>query len=207
MVGVITLLLGIGASKILVCAPSNTGIDEIVRRLITGVTTKSGNKRKVKVSRIASAEAEPSEDILPYTLANLAKSLKEKGAHYTPSDAPMLKQKIARYESLRAEFEKSKVEGVSLKCIELFAEFDKLHPDVKSVDEKIRFLNSECNRMKFGLDTLRLQSASECIGQKVYEESVLREAEVICTTLSTSGIELMNGLKFDYLIIDEACQV
>ena len=40
------------------------------------------------------------------------------------------------------------------------------------------------------------------------EEAIIREARIVCTTLSMSGIdklEIMKG-EFDYLIVDEACQ-
>jgi senataxin len=40
------------------------------------------------------------------------------------------------------------------------------------------------------------------------EEGIIKNARIICTTLSMSGIEKLEIMKdkFEYLIIDEACQ-
>jgi senataxin len=37
-------------------------------------------------------------------------------------------------------------------------------------------------------------------------QRVLSEAQVVCATLSASGMEMLSKLNFDVVIIDEACQ-
>jgi len=205
----VTLLLGIKTTrnKILICAPSNTGIDEIVRRIIPGISTPTGNMRKVKVLRICSSEADPTEDILPYTLNRLAKLHKDRYSKFTMKDLPLLQEQLKHIESLKQEFENSKKEGITFKCIELLAEFDRHHPDMKNLNDKIKYLSEESLKIQSNIEGIKISSLSGNKGIKAYEQKILNDAEIICTTLSTSGIELLNGMKFDYLIIDEACQV
>ena len=175
-----------------------------MRRLSLGIPIKNNNRRKVKLVRIVSSEVELTPDILPYTLGNLAKLRKEKYAMCTPADVKLIKQKIIQNEGIREEFIKGMKEGLSIKCIDLINKFDKTHPELTTLDDKINFLSTEITHLQNQVKDLQAFSTT---GRKAYEESVLNDAEVVCTTLSTSGIELLNEHKFEYLIIDEACQV
>lgn len=203
MVGIVSLLLSSGVQKILICAPSNAGIDEIVRRLSRGIPTKDA-RRQVKLVRIAAADVELTPDIIPHTLQSLLKTKKELYASYTPAEVPGMKQKLKQYEGLLEEFVKGRREGLTLKCIELIAKFDKTHPELRSLSDKIAFLSSEVGKLQ---NLLRDLQTFNTAGKKVHEDSVLNDAEVVCTTLSTSGIDLLSERAFDCLIVDEACQV
>ncbi len=161
----------------------------------------------MKVVRIASAEWEPTEDILPFTLNSLAKAERERCARCRPMDMPTLRQRLAKHESLLTEFRRARKEGLSSYCMELITEFDKQHPNAVKLDDKIAILNENCEAIKRDMSSLRLDTVANRKGQRIFEETVLENAEVVCTTLSTSGIELLSGCKFDYLIVDEACQV
>jgi hypothetical protein len=123
---------------------------------------------------------------------------------YTPVDIQLIKQKIMQNKGIREEFIKGMRQGLSIKCIDLINKFDKTHPELTTLDNKINFLSAEITHLQNQLKDLQTFGT---LGRKAYDESVLNDAEVVCTTLSTSGIDLLNERKFEYLIIDEACQV
>ena len=60
--------------------------------------------------------------------------------------------------------------------------------------------------------TLQVSKIQEALHENLYwreiEEGIIKQARIVCTTLSMSGLEKLEVLKdqLDYLIIDEACQ-
>eukprot|EP00400_MALV-I_sp_L67-5_P000666 gene666-481_t len=74
--------------KVLICAPSNAAIDEIVRRLVSGITGPDGNKYKPSVVRLGPNVA---EDLRQYSLNDMVdKKIIERGQrHDNPSELKM----------------------------------------------------------------------------------------------------------------------
>lgn len=66
--GIISMLIGAGARKIMICAPSNAAVDEIVCRL--SVKGLLGVKEDVKsmILRIGASEYEPSPEVKKFML-------------------------------------------------------------------------------------------------------------------------------------------
>eukprot|EP00742_Colponemidia_sp_Colp-10_P011777 GILJ01013141.1.p1 GENE.GILJ01013141.1~~GILJ01013141.1.p1 ORF type:complete len:1814 (+),score=235.23 GILJ01013141.1:329-5443(+) len=246
------------AAKILVCAPSNAAVDEIVLRLAkTGVWDQSGNFVKPRVVRFGGGQVDASMNqyVKQYTLESL---VAERVAQRTTDSATRevqptdVKQKL---ESIRADLDK-----FDSKMSEIRAEIAQLESEERQY-EMVKFAEATIsNELEAGkpdsdkpkapspLEQLasqrqtRLQAleqeewklrsakstrakalyATKAQAREVYanveqvknnvRNSILCEADIICTTLSSSSHESISTLvqsgrmKFSHLIIDEAAQ-
>lgn len=93
------------------------------------------------------------------------------------------------------------------------AELEVSHDNVSkgaTLDEEIKRLNYRRVTIIQKLDRLRDQQKSDnrtldAVRRK-FRMDVLAEADVICSTLSGSGHDILEALEFDMIIIDEAAQ-
>ena len=69
------MLLSSDVRRVLVCAPSNAAVDEIVTRLSTGglIGLKSDKKLGAHLLRVGAMDYDPSEDVLSHTLDMICK--------------------------------------------------------------------------------------------------------------------------------------
>lgn len=184
--------------KVLICAPSNAAIDELVIRLKAGVYNASGELFSPKIIRLGRSDA-------------MNPAIKDTG----------LEEQVERLLSGRA---KDVVIDPSIrlehnKCI---AERDRLRNELKNeslTDDEIRSLETQLREVSKKrseiakkLDVQREQASiahrTREIERRQAQAKVITEAQVICSTLSGSAHDflLSMSMKFDQVIIDEACQ-
>ena len=165
--------------RVLICAPSNAAIDEIVRRLKVGIYDCYHVKFTPRIVLLGS------QDMIHEEVKDLS------------IDAVVEKTFIASCKESLELLKKQKSEVAQLKKDLDFAETDQRQAD-KLQDLKKALWSARENMKK---NTVFIENTRHSLRTKV-----LNDAQVICTTLSSSGIELLSKMQFPFVIIDEACQ-
>ncbi|KAK3826338.1 MAG: AAA domain-containing protein [Linnemannia elongata] len=194
-------------SRILVCAPSNAAIDEIVKRFKGGIRNTAGEIFIPKVIRVGNIEAVNAEvqDVALDTL--IAKELES--ASTSKDDFQTSARSLAtmreKLRGVQQELEHARLEHVQAK------ESD----DAMAVNmalSKIKALNKSKWQLGQEMDSARLNhselSQKKDQARKDARNKILGEADVICSTLNASGHDLLTSatFTFDTVIIDEAAQ-
>ncbi|KAK6441813.1 DEAD-box type RNA helicase [Oleoguttula sp. CCFEE 5521] len=191
-----------GASKkLMVCAPSNAAVDEIVMRLKNGVKTKTGRQHAINIVRIGRSDAINS-NVQDVTMDELvAKHLGGSGDDQKQRQKNELlykeHQKVsAELRDLYEQRDSGKVEGKAQ----------------KDLLETIVSVRRRKNELGMSIDASKDQEKSAGreaeLSKKRAQQAVLDKAHVICATLSGSGHDMFQNLniEFETVIIDEAAQ-
>ncbi|KAF9425648.1 DEAD-box type RNA helicase [Podila epigama] len=194
-------------SRMLVCAPSNAAIDEIVKRLKGGIRNSEGVMFIPKIVRVGNLDSVNAEakDVVLETL--IAKELELASA--AKDDFRLTAQTISslldRMRKIGEDIEKARLELVNAK--------EEGSPTlVADAEAKIRALRHEKWKVGQDLNLARSDQAENAQkkdqARKNARDKILGEADVICSTLSASGHELLtnNSFSFETVIIDEAAQ-
>ncbi|CAK1354444.1 Helicase SEN1 [Cercospora beticola] len=194
------------AKKLLVCAPSNAAVDELVLRLMKGVKTKDGEHHDIKVVRIGRSEA-ISAQVADVTMETLVQQ--KIGGANGPDD---------KQRKLNANLFKEHSE-VSAQLRDLYQQRDseeemrKLEPPQrKELEDTIIHVRKRKAELGQRIDSVKDNEKSagreQELNRKRAQQAVLDEAHVICATLSGSGHDMFSGLsiEFETVIIDEAAQ-
>lgn len=184
--------------KVLVCAPSNAAVDELVLRLREGVKNCNGQIFNPKVVRLGRSDA-VNAAVRDLTLEELLDNQLRTQA-----------TKAAIDPNIRIEH---------TKCLELR---DKYREELKSpgltseqigeLETKLLDVNKKRNTLAKKLDEQRenvsIAFRTKEIERRKLQAKILTEAQIICSTLSGSAHDFLSTLsmKFDQVIIDEACQ-
>ncbi|KAK4155137.1 SEN1 N terminal-domain-containing protein [Chaetomidium leptoderma] len=190
------------AKKLLVCAPSNAAVDELVLRLKAGVKTMHGTSHKINVLRLGRTDA-INAGVKDVTLDELVKARMEAEINNSgPSDreklhqeAGVLKEKIGE---LRPQLEAARASDNRTFTMKLQREFDELKRRQAHIGAKID--QNKSNGNTFARETE--------IKRRQIQQDILDKAQVLCATLSGSGHEMFKNLnvEFETVIIDEAAQ-
>ena len=190
------------AKKLLVCAPSNAAVDELVLRLKAGVKTMHGTTHKIEVLRLGRSEA-INAAVRDVTLDELVKARLDAEINNSgPSDreklhkdAGELKEKIAE---LRPQLEAARASDNRTFTMKLQREFDELKRRQAHIGAKIDANKSNGNTFAREMEIKRRQ----------IQQDILDKSQVLCATLSGSGHEMFKNLnvEFETVIIDEAAQ-
>ncbi|KAI7818557.1 AAA domain-containing protein [Gamsiella multidivaricata] len=194
-------------SRILVCAPSNAAIDEIVKRLKGGIRNTVGQIYIPKVVRVGTLETVNAEvrDVALDTL--IAKELESSSSSKEEfqSVSQSLVSMREKMRQLQQDLEKARLELVQAK--------DASDPmSITNAQSKVKAINKSKWQLGQELDSARSnqQEASQKKDQarKDARNKILGEADVICSTLSASGHDLLTTsvFTFESVIIDEAAQ-
>lgn len=189
--------------KLLVCAPSNAAVDELVMRLKAGVRTVHGEDRKVSIVRLGRSDAINStvKDVTLEELVNAKLNLASNKKTSTGEDinSLMMAHKAACEEinALRSRLDEMKAQGKS-------ATTDQDH-DFEVLKRKRQQLS---NNIDTARDNGNIASRDAEINRRQIQQGVLGGAHVICATLSGSGHDMFQNLniEFETVIIDEAAQ-
>lgn len=189
--------------KLLVCAPSNAAVDELVLRLKTGVKTSTGKTRPINVLRLGRSDA-INAAVKDVTLDELVRlrlegdNTKDKAKAERDKlheDAAKIKEKVleirTRLDEARANDDVATVNALSRK-------FDELKREQMQVGKQIDVNKDSGNSLAREMEMRRRQ----------VQQEILNSAHVICATLSGSGHEMFRNLdvEFETVIIDEAAQ-
>ncbi|KAF9077696.1 SEN1 N terminal-domain-containing protein [Rhodocollybia butyracea] len=180
--------------KILLCAPSNAAIDEIVHRL----KDRFPSLKVVRTGAAQSISLSVKDVSLDSLIETKLGSSGQNESKDTANEMISVRQEFQTARSLRQE----KIQELH-KLRENGAPFDSLEAEVKQLTIKTTSLRQR-------LDGLRDKHTSESrtmdTARRRARDEVLREADVICSTLSGTGHENLEQYDFEMVIIDEAAQ-
>lgn len=189
--------------KLLVCAPSNAAVDELVLRLKNGIKTIGGKSRNINVLRLGRSDA-INAAVKDVTLDELVKSrlegdnTKEKAKadrEKLHEDAGKIKEELAL---LRPRLEETR--GLDDRALysNLSRQFEELKKKQMQIGKQIDSSKDSGNSVAREMEMRRRQ----------VQQEILNSAHVLCATLSGSGHEMFRNLdvEFETVIIDEAAQ-
>ncbi|RMZ83774.1 hypothetical protein DV738_g1063, partial [Chaetothyriales sp. CBS 135597] len=189
------------ARKVLVCAPSNAAVDELVMRFKKGVKTMHGSTESLTVVRLGRSEA-INMQVKDVTLEELVNArLNGNGNREQKEDihAVMMEHKAAsdQLNQLRDKMNTMRSRGEAV-----------VPADEQAVDglrRKKAMLGTKIDNMREKQNTA-VRDAE--LHRKRIQQEILDSAHVLCATLSGSGHEIFQGLnvEFETVIIDEAAQ-
>ncbi|KAH6607189.1 helicase sen1, partial [Trichoderma cornu-damae] len=191
------------SKKLLVCAPSNAAVDELVLRLKSGVKTVNGKSRGINVLRLGRSEA-INAAVKDVTLDELVKVRLEGDTTRDKAkadrdklheEAAQVKQQLAQ---LRPRLEQSRNDADRSLYDSLSRQFDELKRKQMQIGKQIDANKDSGNSLAREMELRRRQ----------IQQEILNSAHVLCATLSGSGHEMFRNLdvEFETVIIDEAAQ-
>ncbi|UNI24349.1 DEAD-box type RNA helicase [Purpureocillium takamizusanense] len=191
------------SKKLLVCAPSNAAVDELVLRLKAGVTTMNGKTRHINVLRLGKSER-INAAVKDVTLDELVRvrlegdTTKEKAKadrEKLHADAARIKEELGQ---LRPRLEEAREQEDRAVANSLSRKFDELKSQQIQIGKLIDADKNSGNSIAREMDVRRRQ----------VQQEILNSAHVLCATLSGSGHEMFRNLEveFETVIIDEAAQ-
>lgn len=190
------------SKKLLVCAPSNAAVDELVLRLKAGVKTMNGAFHNINVLRLGRSDA-INAAVKDVTLDELVKArLDAEINNGGPSDRDKLHQEAGEIKKtlaeLRPQLEAAREGTDRALTTKLQREFDELKRRQAHIGAKIDADKSSGNTLAREMEIKRRQ----------IQQEILDKSQVLCATLSGSGHEMFKNLnvEFETVIIDEAAQ-
>ena len=194
---------GAAAKKLLVCAPSNAAVDELVMRFKEGIKTAYGSCQKLSVIRLGRSDAINTNvlDVTLEELVNAKLNLATSKKNSTGDDIHklMMAHKAASEElvALRTTVDELRATG---------------QPVSPEQDREFEVLKRRKQQLSNQIDAVRdsgdIVARDAEMNRRRVQQEVLDGAHVICATLSGSGHEMFQSLniEFETVIIDEAAQ-
>ncbi|QBM87298.1 senataxin [Metschnikowia aff. pulcherrima] len=185
-------------NKVLICAPSNAAVDELVVRLKDGVFNDSGQKSVPKIVRLGRSDA-VNPSVRHLCLEELIESQLKARAASAPVDP-----------NIRVEHNKCLAERDRIR--EALKKQDLPDPEIIKLQSQLREVTKKRSELGKRLDEQRenqsIAHRTREIEKRQVQAKILSEAQVICSTLSGSAHDFLASMsmKFDQVIIDEACQ-
>ncbi|KAI1080439.1 SEN1 N terminal-domain-containing protein [Whalleya microplaca] len=191
------------AKKLLVCAPSNAAVDELVLRLKAGVKTMTGSFHKLNVLRLGRSDA-INAAVRDVTLDEMVKARVEgiNKENNGPSSRDLMHKEAGQIKlelaELRPQLESARATEDRPLVNQLQRKFDELKRRQAQIGAKI-------DADKDSGNTAARESE---IRRRQIQQEILDSAQVLCATLSGSGHEMFKNLQveFETVIIDEAAQ-
>ncbi|KAA8908494.1 hypothetical protein TRICI_004769 [Trichomonascus ciferrii] len=191
--------------QVLVCAPSNAAVDELVLRLKQGVISSHGRRIEPSVVRLGRSEAinNSVKELTLEELADRAVAEVERTAMEQPNKELREEQTqtVNRRNELRKELEGHDGNGKKLSA----EEYNQKDEELRSLNRKIKELGHQLDMQRERVQSAVRKRESE---RRKIQSEILHKAQVICATLSGSSHTVLSSLqmKFDTVIIDEAAQ-
>ncbi|KAM0812914.1 putative SEN1 N terminal-domain-containing protein [Seiridium cardinale] len=192
------------SKKLLVCAPSNAAVDELVLRLKQGVKTMNGSFHKINVLRLGRSDA-INTAVKDVTLDELVRLRIEGDA--TKESGPNNRQKMHE-EAGQIKQELSEVRPM-LDAARAANDREQINILERKFDELKRRQVTIGNRIDADKDSGNTAQRESEIRRRQAQQEILDSAHVLCSTLSGAGHETLKNLQnveFETVIIDEAAQ-
>lgn len=185
--------------KILICAPSNAAVDELVLRLRDGVINSAGEHMPLNVVRLGRSDA-INVAVRDLTLEELVdKKLSEIKGSDVRIDPNITKELTKYTEERKALRKRLTTEALT-------------DEEINKLEDEIHEVLKKRSQLALKLDQQREQASiaarAKETNRRNIQNQILSEAQVLCSTLSGSAHDLVANLAvlFDQVIIDEACQ-
>jgi ATP-dependent RNA/DNA helicase, senataxin len=184
------------SKKLLVCAPSNAAVDELVIRFKEGVRTLSGQDRSINVIRLGRSDAinVAVQDVTLEQLVNAKLTARSGGDNNRQETQRLMKE----HQEVSEKFRQARALLDSENTKQAKDEFDALK-------RQKAILGTRIDKSK-DQDTHSNREAE--MERKRVQQHILDGAHVICATLSGSGHEMFQNLniEFETVVVDEAAQ-
>ncbi|OJD27124.1 hypothetical protein ACJ73_01491 [Blastomyces percursus] len=190
------------SKKLLVCAPSNAAVDELVMRFKEGVVTSSGQKQNISVVRLGRSDAINS-NVIDVTLDELVNAKLGQNGRKNGNEKDLQtyysehKEACTQFNEVRDRLDQFRAKGQDVPS-ELEREFDLLKRKKAQLSQAID--NAR--------DSNQAAARNADLARKKVQQEIIDGAQVICATLSGSGHEMFQSLsiEFETVVIDEAAQ-
>ena len=194
---------GAAAKKLLVCAPSNAAVDELVMRFKEGIKTVDGSYQKLSVIRLGRSEA-INTNVLDVTLEELVNAKLNLATGKKNSAGDDVHKIMMAHKAASEEL-------VALRTMvdELRAMGQQVSPEQDREFEVLKRRKQQLsNQIDAARDSGDIAARDAEMNKRRVQQEVLDGAHVICATLSGSGHEMFQSLniEFETVIIDEAAQ-
>ena len=190
-------------SRLLLCAPSNAAVDEIVIRLIGGIRNARGERYFPKIVRVGRSDG-INPNVRKVTLDELVDARLAAVAPTSQKDdldEQVLRNELNKILDLRnaksAEYDRARETGIG---------------DFATLTRQLRELNAQKNQIGAQLDEQKEKRNAMIrdvdVNRRHIIAAILDDADVICCTLSGAGHDQLSKMKvnFETVIIDEAAQ-
>ncbi len=191
------------AKKLLVCAPSNAAVDELVMRFKQGVKTMNGDFNRLSVIRLGRSEA-INANVVDVTLEELVNAKLSLASGKKTAAGEDLQKIMMAHKSTCEE-----LNALHAKVGEAKASGKPSSPDqnreLEMLKRRKQQLSNKIDAVRDSGDTVARDAE---INRRKIQQDILDNAHVICATLSGSGHEMFQNLniEFETVIIDEAAQ-
>ncbi|KAF7532647.1 hypothetical protein G7054_g7758 [Neopestalotiopsis clavispora] len=191
------------SKKLLVCAPSNAAVDELVLRLKQGVKSMTGTFSKINVLRLGRSDA-INTAVKDVTLDELVRLRLEGDA--TKNSGPTNRQQMHE-EAGQIKEELSQVRPM-LDAARAANDREQVNTLSRKFEELKRRQVAIGNRIDADKDSGNTAQRESEIRRRQVQQEILDSAHVLCSTLSGAGHEMLKTLnvEFETVIIDEAAQ-
>ena len=190
------------SKKLLVCAPSNAAVDELVMRFKEGIRTLGGEKKKLSIVRLGRSDAINTNvlDVTLDELVNARTGVDSAGMGNLKEETQKL---MKEHQRVSDELRKARSE---LEKAEASKE------DISKTKETFDILRRRKTQLGAQIDNARdnetITNRQNEMNRKRAQQAIIDEANVICATLSGSGHEMFQSLsvEFETVVVDEAAQ-
>ena len=191
-----------GLKRLLVCAPSNAAVDELVMRFKEGICTMEGKNEKVSIVRLGRSDA-INASIKDVTLEELVnarlnvvapKQAGERGIYDIMKEHKEVSDQV---HALRLQMDQTRAKGQAVSQAD--------EQSLQGLKNKKLHLSSQIDHAREKQKTISRDGELE---RRRIQQSILDSAQIIFATLSGSGHEMLQSLniEFETVIIDEAAQ-
>lgn len=191
------------AKKLLVCAPSNAAVDELVMRFKGGIKTVDGTPQKLSVIRLGRSDA-INTNVRDVTLEELVNAKLNLATGKTNGAGDEVHKIMMAHKATNEE-----LNALRTKVDELKASGRPVSPEQ---DRQFEVLKRRKQQLSNQIDTARdrgdIAARDAEMSRRRVQQEILDGAHVICATLSGSGHEMFQSLniEFETVVIDEAAQ-
>ncbi|SPO25746.1 related to SEN1 protein [Ustilago trichophora] len=197
----------VGATKkILLCAPSNAAIDEVAKRARAGIRLTDGRVIHPKVVRVG-REDTINIAVKDVSLEHLIEQRLEGGTAFDRNGTATADPSAlhAEIHSLKMQREQKQTELSQARANGTQAMVTQLEAEIRNLSAKRLGVMSKLDEAK---DKQQSQHRQREADRRRARMEILGDADVICTTLSGAGHEMLSGVAFDFetVVIDEAAQ-
>ena len=189
--------------KMLVCAPSNAAVDELVMRFKEGIKTLDGRSHKISVVRLGRSDA-MNANVIDVTLDELVNAKLSTGSGDASNPREETSKLMREHQQISEQLREARV---ALDKAE--SNGKKASADVKENFETLRRRKTILStKIDSARDNESMAHRAADMNRKRAQQAVLDEAHVLCATLSGSGHEMFQNLniEFETVVVDEAAQ-
>ena len=194
---------GTATKKLLVCAPSNAAVDELVMRFKEGITTINGGNQKLSVIRLGRSDA-INANVMDVTLEELVNAKLNVATRKKPTSVDDLGNLMTAHKATCEDFNalRGTIDGLKATGKPVSPEQNR---DLEVFKRKKQQLSNQIDQARDSGDTAARDAE---ISRRRVQQEILDGAHVICATLSGSGHEMFQNLniEFETVVIDEAAQ-